>query len=144
MFTIKYEIISEAFDDINNMTDEEIQYHFLLGNVCLHSANASIEMQWEWIPLLDFAHCLQHIVNNLKEDDATKQYFEFTESADTLEFSRQGEQLKIVASFSSIILETTFVDFEKALHDFHTSISEHIQRNVPNEIPTALQKYLSF
>lgn len=28
MFTIKYEIISEQFDYINNMTDEEIQYYF--------------------------------------------------------------------------------------------------------------------
>lgn len=143
MFNIKYEIISEQFDDVNNITDEEIQYNFLLGNVYLHSTNAEIEMEWEWIPLLDFAYCLQKIATNLKGDDTIKEYFEFTENTETLEFSRQGEQLKIVASFSSIIIETMFVDFEKAIYDFHIGISEYIRNNTTNELPSVLQKYLS-
>lgn len=143
MFNIKYEIISEQFNDVSNITEEEIQYNFLLGNLLLLTPNAEIEMEWEWIPLLDFAYCLKRIVSNLKINDTAKEYFEFTENAETLEFSRQREQLKIVASFSSSMVETTFADFEKAVYDFNISISEHIRRNISNELPSVLQKYLS-
>ncbi|MFC7526254.1 hypothetical protein ACFQRK_20000 [Parapedobacter sp. GCM10030251] len=143
MFRIEYKIITEQLQEIEYISDEEIRYDFLLGNVSLFSSHAEIEMEWEWIPLLDFAYCLQMIVSNLKANDTTKEYFEFTENAETLEFSRQREKLKIVASFSSTVIETTFVDFEKAVYDFHLNISEYIRRSILGEPPSVLQKYLS-
>ena len=111
-------------------SDEEIRYGFLLGNVSLLSSNSEIKMGWEWIPLLDFTYCLQIIVNKLKINSIGKEYFEFTENAETLEFSRQREQLKIVASFSSIVIETAFADFEKAVYDVHFNISEYIRNGI--------------
>lgn len=33
------------------------------------SFNAEIKSEWEWIPLLDFAYCLQMIVSDLKIND---------------------------------------------------------------------------
>jgi hypothetical protein len=82
------------------------------------------------------------IVSNLKANDTAKEYFEFTENAETLEFSRQRKQLKIVASFSSVVIETTFVDFEKAVYDSHSIISEYIRRSILGKPPSVLQKYL--
>jgi hypothetical protein len=143
MFRVKYKIVTEQLKEIKYISDEEIRYNFLLGNASLLSSNAEIEMKWEWIPLLDFAHCLQMIVSNLQATDIVKEYFEFTENAETLEFSRQREQLKIVASFSSIVIETTFADFEKAVYDFHFNISEYIRSGILGEPPSVLQKYLS-
>lgn len=143
MFRIEYKIITEQLQEIEYISDEEIRYDFLLGNVSLFSSNAEIEMEWEWIPLLDFAYCLQMIVSNLKANDSAKEYFEFTENAETLEFSKQRKKIKIVASFSSTVIETTFVDFEKAAHDFHLNISEYIRRSILGEPPSVLQKYLS-
>ncbi|HTN08240.1 hypothetical protein ACL9RF_13695 [Sphingobacterium sp. Mn56C] len=142
MFRIEYKIIIEQPEELEYISDEEIRYNFLLGNVSLISSDAEIEMEWEWIPLLDFAYCLQMIVSSLKAKNTAKEYFEFTENAETLEFSRQGEQLKIVASFSSTVLETIFADFEKAVYDFHFSISEFVRTNTSGELPTVLQKYL--
>jgi hypothetical protein len=144
MFWIEYKIIHEQFAGLEKISDEEIRYNFLLGNLILISPDAIIEMKWEWIPLLDFAYCLKNIVNNLKTDNTFKEYFEFTENAETLEFSMQKERLKIVASFSSVIIETTLADFEDAVYDFHFNISEHIRKNISNELPKVLQKYLSF
>lgn len=143
MFSIVYKILTEQLQEIEYISDEEIRHGFLLGNVSLFSSDAEIEMEWEWIPLLDFGYCLQMIVNNLKTNDTAKEYFEFTENTETLEFSRQREKLKIVASFSSTVIETTFVDFEKAVYDFHLNISEHIRRSILGEPPCVLQKYLS-
>ena len=142
MFRIEYKIITEQPEEIEYISDEEIRYNFLLGNVSLISSDAEIEMEWEWIPLLDFAYCLQMIVSSLKGKDTAKEYFEFTENPETLGFSRQGEQLKIVASFSSIVIKAIFADFEKAVYDFHFSISEYIRANISSELPSILQNYL--
>jgi hypothetical protein len=142
MFRIEYKIITEQPEELEYISDEEIRYNFLLGNVSLISSNAEIEMEWEWVPLLDFAYCLQMIVRGLKVKDTAKEYFEFTENAEMLEFSRQGEQLKIVASFSSTVVEAIFTDFEKAVYDFHFSISEYVRTNTSGELPSILQKYL--
>ncbi len=143
MLRVEYKIITDRFREIEYISDEKIRYDFLLGNISLLSFNAKIEMEWEWIPLLDFAYCLQMIAGNLKENDIGKEYFEFTENAETLNFSRQGKQLKIIASFSSIVIETTFEDFEKAAYDFHFIISEYIRKSTLGDPPTILQKYLS-
>lgn len=144
MFHIEYKIIQEEFTGIERMPDEEIRYNFLLGNIILFSPNTRIELEWEWIPLLDFAYCLKEIVSNLKNSDYSMEYFEFTENTETLEFSRQKESLKIVASFSSVVIETTLMSFEKAVYDFHFSISEYIRRNISIEPPIVLKKYLSY
>ncbi|SMP29210.1 hypothetical protein [Chryseobacterium profundimaris] len=143
MFRIEYKIITERLQEIEYISDEEIRYDFLLGNVSFFSFNAEIKSEWEWIPLLDFAYCLQMIVGDLKINDTAKEYFEFTENAETLGFLRQKEQLKIVASFSPAVIETTFTDFEKAVDDFHLNISKYIRKNILGEPPSALQKYLS-
>ncbi len=100
-------------------------------------------MQWDWIPLLDFAYCLQVISNSLKSNGIAKECFEFTENAETLEFLREREQVKIIASFCLTQIETRFVDFEKGVRDFHVSISEFIRMKISNDPPVVLQKYLS-
>lgn len=143
VFRIEYKIIAEQLEELEHLSDEEIRYNFLLGNVNLISSTAQIEIEWDWIPLLDFAYCLQMIVNKLKANGIAKEYFEFTENAETLGFSRQREKLKIVPSFSSVVIETTFVDFEKAVYDFHLNISEYIRRSILDTPPGVLQKYLS-
>lgn len=141
MFQIEYKIMREQFKEIERISEEEIHYNFLLGNLTLFSSDTKIEMEWEWIPLLDFAYCLNAIGSNLKTKD-NKDCFEFTENAETLEFLKEREQLKITASFSSAIITTTFTEFEKAVSHFHYTISEYIRGKIPSEPPKTLQKYL--
>lgn len=144
MLKIEYNIIVEFDGNIENISDEEICYNFLLGNVSFSFADVKIEMDWEWIPLLDFAYCMQIIVNDLKVNDNAKEYFEFTENTETIGFFRKSEQLKIVPSFSILTIEVSMEDFEKAVCDFHFGISEYIRRILLNEKPPkVLQKYLS-
>lgn len=143
MFGIDYKIITAPRQEIEYITEEEIQYKFLLGNVFLFSSNGEIKMEWGWIPLLDFAYCLKMIVKNLKANNTAKEYFEFTENNEKLEFSREGEQLKIRTTFPMPILETTLTEFEKALYEFHINISGNVRRTVKGELPSILQKYLS-
>lgn len=143
MFRINYKIIEEDFKEIEFITEEKIHYNFLVGNVSFFSFNTKIEMDWEWIPLLDIAYGLKMIVDKIKIDDSANEFFEFTENSETLEISKTGKQLKIVASFSPVAVETLFVDFESAAYDFHFHISKYILSNIFCEPPPILQKYLS-
>ena len=143
MFRIKYKIITEQFEKIESISDEEIQYKFLLGNLSMFSTDAVIDIEWEWVPLLDFAYCLKGIADRLKAKKNNKDFFEFTENAETLEFIKEGEQLKIIASFTSTIITTTFLAFDEAVNDFHSHISKHIRTYLLTEPPIVLQKYLS-
>lgn len=144
MFKIDYKIITNQLEELECISDEEIRYNFLLGNVSLISSEASIEMEWEWIPLLDFSICMRMIVSRLKEKVCETEFFEFTENAEKLEFSKQGKQLKILTTFTSKVIDTKFADFEKAIYDFHLSINEYIQTNTTTELSCILQNYLIF
>jgi hypothetical protein len=128
-----------------NITDEEIRYNFLLGNVSLISSDTLIKMEWEWIPLLDIAFSLNEVAINLRAKYISKECFEFTENAETLEFSKESEQLKISASFSPLVILTTVKDFEIATNKFNLSISNFISENILSKKPPPkiLQKYLS-
>jgi hypothetical protein len=144
MLQIVYKIIDDFAGELENISDDEISYSFLLGNVSLYSSHAMIEMEWEWIPLLDMAYCLKEIARNLTTNGEAKECFEFTENAETLEFSKEAEFLKITASFSSTVISTTIEEFEIATSNFHRSISKYIRANILiKEPPKNLQKYLS-
>ena len=142
MFEIKYKIVTENFNDINNITDEYIQYKFLLGSVSICMINDKIPMDWEWIPLLDFAYSLRNIVSLLKETKNDIEYFEFTESNETLNFAKFQNLIKITTSFSSIELIVSSEVFESEIILFHSRISNYVRRHVPNYIPENLEKYL--
>ena len=91
MYYIDYSIITASFDDLEVMTEEELRYNFLLGNVVFNSANTSIDMQWEWIPLLDFSFSLFQIVKSLSYKENSFESFEFTESTENIKFVREGK-----------------------------------------------------
>jgi|LakMenE01Jun11ns_1017448.scaffolds.fasta_scaffold9765424_1 hypothetical protein len=144
MLQIEYKIIDEFVGEIGNISDEEISYSFLLGNVSLISSDKMIEMNWEWIPLLDFAYCLKAIGKNLKIDGKSNECFEFTENTETINFSKEVNQLKISTSFSPVVILTTVKDFEIAITEFHSSISNYIREHIVfKDPPKNLQKYLS-
>jgi hypothetical protein len=144
MFRIGYKIVDYYFGEIEEISDQEVQHSFLLGNISLFSSDVTIEMEWAWIPLLDFAYCFKEIATNIIATENAKQYFEFTENTEILEFSKEGEQLKISASFSPVVISTTVKDFEIATNEFHSSISKYVRRHIVSKgLPKILQKYLS-
>jgi hypothetical protein len=144
MLRIEYKIIENFEGEIDSISDEDICYNFLLGNVSILSSDAVIDMDWEWIPLLDFAYCLRRIERLINTNSKAKEYFEFTENAETLEFSKEAEQLRISASFSPVTIITTLKDFEIATKEFHLSIGRYVRESVlTKEPPKSLKKYLS-
>lgn len=143
MFEIEYEIIEKKFNGIEKITAGEIRFDFLLGSVALCSSDDRINMDWEDIPLLDFVYGLQVIIKRLKICTSGGEDFDFTDNPEILKFSKNGELMTITPSFSTTIIETTFIDFESAVNIFHVSISEYIRGNMSSNPPKVLEKYLS-
>jgi hypothetical protein len=144
MFSIDYNILSTSFDDVERMTEEELRYNFLSGSVVFNSGNCLIDMQWEWIPLLDFSFSLLGISKSLFDKESTSEYFEFTESAEQIEFRRDRHSLKIIPSFSSVTLEITFDEFANEAQAFHRRIVADIKAKIGYDTGNPiLQKYLS-
>ena len=143
MFNIDFSIINASFDDLEVITEEELRYNFLLGNVVFNSANTSIDMQWEWIPLLDFSYSLFQIVKSLSYKENSFESFEFTESTENIKFMREGSILKILPSFSPNTLCITFDEFDNAVQTFHKKISMYIKENIHEvEKKKSLTKFL--
>ena len=100
------------------------------NNTTPNSANTSIDMQWEWIPLLDFSFSLFQIVKSLSNKENSFESFEFTESTENIKFVREGSTLKILPSFSPNTIYTTFDEFNNEVQTFHKKISVYIKENI--------------
>lgn len=61
MFEREFKVVSASFGNIDAITEEEVQYNFLPGSVSLSTENDKIEMELEWIPLLEFSFCLRKL-----------------------------------------------------------------------------------
>lgn len=142
MFKIQYKVLNDKLEFIEHLTEDEVHYNFMLGDAYLVSYDVTISIAWGWIPLLDLAICFAFIVNILKNKEEASQEFEFTENDHTLRFTRQKDTLTIIPSFSSLIIKTTFSDFETAVHDFNSSISEYIHSRIKDTPPAILSKFL--
>ncbi len=145
MFRIEYEIITASFDNLESLTEEELRYNFLLGNVMFKTDQDIINMDWEWIPLLDFSLCLYEINKKLSNRESLIQVFEFTESAEIIEFLNTADNLKISPSFSSNNIEIPINEFDSGVRNFYYKIGLLIKEKTANKVvSTALNKYLTF
>jgi hypothetical protein len=143
MFSINYNIIRSGFEEIEFINDDQIRYDFLLGGVVFNTGDYKIFMDWDWIPLLDFSICLSDIVKNLSLNGLSNGLFEFTESAETIKFSRNNSVLKITCSFTEVVLDVSFKEFAEEIKRFNNEISIYIREHVePHKINNTLNKYL--
>lgn len=134
MFKIEYRILPASFDDIESITEEELRYTFLLGDVVFRYADTTIDMAWGWIPLLDFSLNLMQICNSLKLKQDCFEYFEFTESEETLKFERLNNELRILPSFGVHTISMRFDDFEKEVQVFYRGIKNFIKENTSQNV----------
>lgn len=130
MFEIKYNFSKN--NDINVVDADEtaLRYNFFLGSIILKKENKSIVIDWDWVPLIDFAICLLIICNNLLKKTQGEEEFEFTESDSKITFQKNGNTIKIVTSFSDEILEMSFEEFKKSVRKFYKDvIFEVVEKN---------------
>lgn len=123
MFKIIYNLSDDSIPssktEINN---EDLRYYFFLGQVTLTTEKSSIFLNWNWIPVLDFAICLLKIYESLVKMDLGKEEFEFTESDEKIIFKKKMEKMIISTTFSDDNLELDFKIFGESVKVFFKAI----------------------
>lgn len=115
MFKINFLLVPDIQEfDLLNMDETQMRYAIFVGSVTLEADESSINLNWGWIPLIDFAISLDLISKQLARLNNAKETFEFTESDDKLFFEREEDMLSISTSFSHEILK---VDFEQFIYE---------------------------
>ena len=122
MFEIKYSLSGNASSDVTKADETDLRYNLFLGSLILKTQKKSIIIDWDWIPLIDFAICLLAICNNLLTKIKGEEEFEFTESDAKVFFQRNGDRIKIVTSFSDQVLEMSFEEFQKGVKMFYKNL----------------------
>ena len=122
MFQINYSFSNYNSLDTTRIDDVSLRYNLFLGSLVLKEENNSISMNWNWIPLIDFASCVFVIYNNLIVKNNAKEKFEFTESEAEIIFSRNENIIKITTSFSNDVLEISLADFQYAVTKFYKNV----------------------
>jgi hypothetical protein len=122
MFEINYNFSDDNSSDVTQADETVLRYSHFLGSVILKNGNNSVSINWDWIPLLDFALCLITIFNNLVQKIKGEEEFEFTESEAKIIFQKDGDRIKIITSFSDEILEMRFEDFQKTIKKFYKDV----------------------
>ena len=122
MFEIKYNFSKNNDMNVIDADETALRYNFFLGSLLLKKENKSIAIDWDWIPLIDFAICILIICNSLLKKTQGEEEFEFTESDSKITFQKNGDKIKIITSFSDEILEMDFEEFQKSVKEFYKDI----------------------
>jgi hypothetical protein len=130
MFQIKY-----SFSDTYKLTkidykivdDLTIRYNLFLGNVFLQKNSKKIDLNWEWIPLLDFAICLKSICLTFANKKILIKEFEFTESDDVLIFEKKINEIIITTSYSNEKLIINYKQFLLEVKRFYSNLTDTIE-----------------
>ena len=131
MFKINYNISTTANSDLSKANEADLRYNLFLGSLILKTSKSSIVIDWDWIPLFDFALCLISISIILSKNEMIETDFEFTESDEKLIFKKQNNDISILSTFSDDILELKFNDFQTSSKSFYNEIvDEIISKNV--------------
>lgn len=131
-FTVSYEL-SGRFEtpndiDIVNADEMTLRYDLFLGSVTLIGGQSTITMDWEWIPILDFAVVLNDIKERLKMVDLDNQQLDFTESSELLLFSKVDQRIYMSTSYSEESIVVVLDDFELGVANFLRQLTTDLSR----------------
>ncbi|PZD77378.1 hypothetical protein [Mesonia sp. K7] len=129
MFKINYTISnSEREKKSLEVNDTTLRYYSFQGSVLLKYNNSKINLDWGWIPLLDFAYTLLLICEDLLSEEFSREEFEFTESDGVLYFIRKENSVEISTSFSNEILIMSIVSFQKGVSYFYYELITQVKK----------------
>jgi len=128
MLDIKYSFSnSDQYTNYKTADDTSLRYSLFLGSLILQKDSSRIRLNWEWIPLLDFAVCFLSIYLELLGKRNLKKIFEFTESDGQLFIERVDDRISISTSFSDEKIEMSFNDFSIGIKAFYLNIMQEIK-----------------
>lgn len=111
----------------------ELHYDHFLGDIIIKINSIEIGADWGWVPVLDFAICMNSIVKSL--DLNHSQAFEFTESEAMINLVRiSQDELVITPNFGiyeNQKIEVNYHEFVESLRRLFDDMIKYLLREIP-------------
>ncbi len=103
VLTLDYELPSRTEVDERRLAAAkpiELRYDYFLGDIIFVVDGLDASARWGWVPILDFALCMDTIVDALAAGPRTDEQFEFTESSARITFRRVADSIEISTTYA--------------------------------------------
>lgn len=143
MFQIGFLFLpNKDYFDFANATEYDFSYLIYNGDILFSDENASIDFQY--IPLIDFAINTLDITTNLIDKGMTEDYFEFTESSNRIYYKKESNNIIISFSYNSITFKVEMNIFKKVVNLFYKNIiSSALEKNEDLKQNEIFSKYVA-
>jgi hypothetical protein len=115
--------------DLSSVDESTLHYNCFLGDVAFMVNGISFGTKRGWVPVLDFALCLRESVRALTNGDHAT--FEFTESGDTIEFTRHNDEIDVESSYTAPRAQTSYVELSREVERFVVRVLDELQEAYP-------------
>jgi hypothetical protein len=102
--------------DWKEATEADFRYRLFTGDLTFIVAEMDFSARWGWIPIIDVALGIQHVIREL--EDRTTSTLEFTESDSCIHFTRLNGTIKIKPSYVSEEATAYFSEFKSCSSEF--------------------------
>ena len=126
MFQIEYSLDGPIPPKESDVNEVSLRYELFTGGILLKDNNNQIEINWGWVPVLDFGYCLTEICRSLTNMSGEFKEFEFTESGEKVMFRKESNKLNITTTFSDICLSVDFEEFKSGVKMFYLGLIANI------------------
>lgn len=122
MFEIKYNFTGPEDVELIEPDEFSLRHKHFQGNLLLTKDNSSICVDHQNMPIIDNALSMLHICNVLVRKKAGREDFEFSLSDKKITFQKDGKNVKIIPSFSDVMLEMPVEDFKGGIKQFYRDV----------------------
>jgi len=102
--------------DLEEIDESAIHYDLFLGDIIFRVDELDMSTSWGWIPIIDFAVCLDRIANGLVPRQA--QSFEFTESEHRIDFTLRDGTVQIRTTYAAREARASLEEFRHGTREF--------------------------
>jgi hypothetical protein len=92
-----------------------------LGDVIFKIGETDFSARWDWVPVLDFALGLEHLIKQLEGGEESVE-FEFTESDSAIRFTRENGEVFVSASYAPYRAVAKISELAQAVRAFRQRV----------------------
>jgi hypothetical protein len=121
---------SSTEKDLSAVSEEDLRYSYLLGDVELRSGDIDLSASWGWVPLLDFVASLIPLLRRLPT--TRQESFEFTESGSQIRFYLMDDCVEIRTNYKPGIICIPYEELMRQASDFAVNTMRHLRDVAPS------------
>ena len=131
MISIDYRLVQGCPSTDREITADDLDYRYFLGDVCLAVDGTVIDARWGWVPIVHFVTLLLIAVGDLFRGQ-THAEISFTENEAVICFDRRGLDIRVTATFTTTAAQCNLNELRNVSVQFATQFFDDIIQQRPS------------